>query len=115
MVQAAVIGRADVHTGAAAHRVEALEDLDLLGGVLLLPRQRLSLCRHRNPPGNPAPLRRGGMNRLAHQSRPLRRPDVLTIQHSILERLCYVLHSFYHYEEDWVNLRSACAAPIRLI
>src|SRR5207302_9362634 len=33
VVQPAHVGRADVHTGAAPHRVEALEDLDLGGAV----------------------------------------------------------------------------------
>ena len=33
VVQPTRIGRADVHPGAAAHRLEALEDLDLCGTV----------------------------------------------------------------------------------
>src|SRR5437763_15662885 len=35
MVQSALVGAADIHPGAAAHRFEALEDLDVLGGIAL--------------------------------------------------------------------------------
>src|SRR5438128_12275916 len=33
MVQPALVGAADIHAGAAAHRLEALKDLDVLGGI----------------------------------------------------------------------------------
>ena len=41
VMQAAAIGRADVHARAQAHRLEALENLDVLGGVA---RRRLAAC-----------------------------------------------------------------------
>ena len=45
MMERALVGAADIHAGAAADRLEALEDLDVLGGVVLL---------------GPAAARRGG-------------------------------------------------------
>jgi hypothetical protein len=35
MVQRALVGAADEHAGAAAHRLQALQDLDVRGGVIL--------------------------------------------------------------------------------
>ena len=35
MVQRALVGAADEHAGAAAHRLQAFEDLDVGGGVIL--------------------------------------------------------------------------------
>ncbi len=35
VMEAALVGAADVHTGAAAHRLQAFEDLDITGRVLL--------------------------------------------------------------------------------
>jgi hypothetical protein len=35
VVQGALVDPADVHAGAAAHRLEALQDLDVLGGVVV--------------------------------------------------------------------------------
>ena len=34
MVQGALVGAADIHAGAAAHGLEPLQDLDVLGGVI---------------------------------------------------------------------------------
>ena len=33
VMQRLLVGAADIHAGAAAHRLEAFEDLDVLGGV----------------------------------------------------------------------------------
>ena len=33
MVQGRIIGAADIHTGAATHRLQAFENLDVLGGI----------------------------------------------------------------------------------
>src|SRR5688500_9336935 len=74
VVEAADVGRSDVHAGAATHRLESLEDLDVLGAVrrgrlaavpaddllaaaglhtvvVLLDRHVLSLMRDRRGPG----------------------------------------------------------------
>ena len=33
MMQRALVGAADIHAGAAAHRLQAFKDLDILGGI----------------------------------------------------------------------------------
>ena len=48
VMQPALVGAADIHAGAAAHRLQAFEDLDVLGGVALveLPRQIIEEVGH---------------------------------------------------------------------
>ena len=48
MVQRGFVGAADIHAGAAAHRLQALQDLDVLGGVVVaFHGHRLGALRHR--------------------------------------------------------------------
>ena len=51
MVQRAFIGAADIHAGAAPHRLEALKDLDVLRGVAAAGLRRVS-----SNPGSVAPV-----------------------------------------------------------
>ena len=42
MVQRALVGAADIHAGAAAHRLQTFEDLDILGGIAVRRLLRLA-------------------------------------------------------------------------
>ena len=66
VVQAALVGRADVHARPAADGLEALEDLDAGGGVVGAGRARLPRV-----PLPPAPARPGRF--LGHAAPPIRR------------------------------------------